>query len=253
MEQYKSYVICATARTGSTLLCKLLSATGVAGKPESYFHQPSTNAWQKSLDMPFDDRAGKTDILRKILTSVQEKGQGGTDIFGLRLMRKSFDFLMTQLDTLYPGLPSDYDRFNAAFGQTLFIHLTREDKLAQAISLVTAHQTGLWHKAPDGTELERSAAPQTPIYDADQITQHLAELTAFDATWDRWFRQEKLTPVRVTYEALSTDPIGITGLILSELGLDQAAAKGVAPGVTKLADQTNQNWAARFRAEGANT
>src|SRR4051812_39199959 len=32
-----SYLVCATPRSGSTLLCELLSATGVAGRPQEYF------------------------------------------------------------------------------------------------------------------------------------------------------------------------------------------------------------------------
>jgi LPS sulfotransferase NodH len=34
-----SYVVCATPRSGSTLLCALLGATGVAGRPEEYFER----------------------------------------------------------------------------------------------------------------------------------------------------------------------------------------------------------------------
>ena len=32
-----SYLVCATERSGSTLLCELLAGTGVAGRPEEYF------------------------------------------------------------------------------------------------------------------------------------------------------------------------------------------------------------------------
>ena len=32
-----SYLVCATERSGSTLLCELLGATGVAGRPEEFF------------------------------------------------------------------------------------------------------------------------------------------------------------------------------------------------------------------------
>src|SRR5919206_4337288 len=32
-----TYLVCATQRSGSTLLCKALSGTGVAGRPEEYF------------------------------------------------------------------------------------------------------------------------------------------------------------------------------------------------------------------------
>src|SRR4051812_29634736 len=31
------YLVCATPRSGSTLLCRALGATGVAGRPEEYF------------------------------------------------------------------------------------------------------------------------------------------------------------------------------------------------------------------------
>src|SRR3954470_5825583 len=33
----RSYLVCATPRSGSTLLCHLLDQTGVAGHPEEYF------------------------------------------------------------------------------------------------------------------------------------------------------------------------------------------------------------------------
>src|SRR6201991_2549603 len=33
----RSYLVCATPRSGSTLLCEALKSTGVAGRPEEYF------------------------------------------------------------------------------------------------------------------------------------------------------------------------------------------------------------------------
>ncbi|MBT6203829.1 MAG: sulfotransferase, partial [Rhodospirillaceae bacterium] len=41
MARYQSYVICTSPRSGSTLLCSLLAATGLAGNPCSHFHDPS--------------------------------------------------------------------------------------------------------------------------------------------------------------------------------------------------------------------
>jgi LPS sulfotransferase NodH len=32
-----SYLVCGTPRSGTSLLCRLLAATGVAGRPEEYF------------------------------------------------------------------------------------------------------------------------------------------------------------------------------------------------------------------------
>jgi LPS sulfotransferase NodH len=37
MTPLRSYLVCATPRSGSTLLCHLLDQTGIAGHPEEYF------------------------------------------------------------------------------------------------------------------------------------------------------------------------------------------------------------------------
>ncbi len=254
MEQTGSYVICANPRSGSTLLCRLLAETGVAGNPHSYFHRPEINAWAQAMNVPLPDTASEVETLSAIFEAVQEKGRGGTGVFGLRLMRKSFDFLMEQIDRLHPGLPSDAARFDAAFRQPYYIYLTRTDKVAQAVSLVMAEQTGLWHKAPDGSEIERTAPPKEPVYDADAIGKYVEELTSYDREWIQWFECEGIVPIRVTYEDLATDPSGTLRRILEELGLDGAVAMGARPSVAKLADEASRVWVERFReAESRNT
>src|SRR5919109_2288957 len=37
MTAERSYLVCATPRSGSTLVCQALKETGVAGRPEEYF------------------------------------------------------------------------------------------------------------------------------------------------------------------------------------------------------------------------
>src|SRR5207245_1162163 len=37
MQPHTSYLICATPRSGSTLLCEALTNTGLAGRPEEFF------------------------------------------------------------------------------------------------------------------------------------------------------------------------------------------------------------------------
>jgi len=249
MKPYGSFIICATSRSGSTLLCKLLTATGVAGKPESYFHLPSVSGWAIDYDVPSREADTKQQVMRAILAQVRQQGSNGTNVFGLRLMRKSFDYLMEQLDGLFPCLPSDAARFERAFGRTLYIHLSRDDKIAQAVSVVKAMQTGLWHIAPDGTELERAAPSRQPVYDADHIEREIAELTAYDADWEHWFKKERLQPLRVTYQELADNPSAILARILHSLGLDSDAADNVRPGVGKLADATSRDWVKRYQAE----
>jgi hypothetical protein len=49
---FASYVLCGTPRSGSTLLCEMLAATGVAGRPNSYFRQEDVEAWADAWGVP---------------------------------------------------------------------------------------------------------------------------------------------------------------------------------------------------------
>ncbi len=249
MAKCDSYVICTSPRSGSTLLCKLLAKTGVAGNPDSYFHRPSISAWLDDFDLTPDASISERDVLDTVFQAAIAEGSLKTGMFGLRLQRHSFDFFARKLAVLHEGFSNDAHRFHAAFGRTSFIHLSRRDKVEQAVSYVKAHQTGLWHMAPDGSELERLAPPRQPIYDADKIRAEFDQLTAYDRDWESWFETEEIEPLRITYETLSGDPMATLRRVLDHLGLDHKAASGVKPDVAKLADSTSHDWAARFRSE----
>lgn len=246
---YDSYVICTSPRSGSTLLCSLLAATGVSGKPDSYFHQPSLEAWQADLEVVPPEGASEREVVAALFAAAIEQGTAGTGMFGLRLQRHSFDFFTEKLALLHPEPATEAARFEAAFGRTLFIHLTRPDKLAQAISYLKAQQSGLWHRAADGSELERLAPPQEPVYDGAALRAERDDMLAMDVAWNAWFEAQGLAPLRLTYDDLSADPRGTLRTVLDRLGLDPVIADGVAPGVMKLSDRTNADWTARFRAE----
>ncbi len=246
---FDAYVICTTPRCGSTLLCKLLAATGIAGVPDSYFHRSSISDWLDYFDLAPEGSKPEREVLGSIFRAAIKKGSCNTGLFGLRMQRGSFDFFTEKLAVFHPELSSDIECFRATFGRILFVHLTRHDKVEQAISNVIAHQTGLWHAAPDGTELERLSPPQQPIYDARLIQLKFDEMTALDHAWESWFQSGEINAYRVSYEALSADPRGCLGSLLEELGLDRSVANGVKPGVIKLADETSREWAKRFRLE----
>ena len=108
---------------------------------------------------------------------------------------------------------------NSAFGRTFFVHLTRRDKVAQAVSYVKAQQNGLWHVAPDGTELERLSPPQELAYDASEIRTCLEEMTAHDHAWEHWFDASEIDPLRITYEELSDGPVETLRVMLGSSGV----------------------------------
>ena len=112
-----------------------------------------------------------------------------------------------------------------------------------------AERTGLWHVAPDGTELERSAPTSAQRYDRRRIEARIRETSGGERRWTSWFAAEGIDPLRVTYESLSAHPAEVVADILRHLHLDPRAAEGIEPGVAKLADETGREWVSRFRSE----
>lgn len=168
------------------------------------------------------------------LATVLRQGTAGTRAFGLRLMWESVADLSKRLDSFYPDLDSDNARFRAAFGTPVYVHLSREDKVAQAVSLLRAEQTGLWHVNADGTERERLKAGEAPVYSAQNLSRLVTELEEHDRCWTRWFHEQGIDPLHVTYERLSTAPQATLETVLS--------AFGWTPCLRKLLSPEPRNW-----------
>lgn len=243
-----AYILCATPRTGSTLLCRLLKSAG-AGDPDSFFGRRFIAEWAEHWGVPSAESMAPKDFAAAYLDAAIRAGEGGTEIFGLRLMRENVVDLDGFIDLVHPDLAPGRARFERAFGPLVYVHLSRADKIAQAVSLVKAEQTGLWHVAPDGTELERLAPPQEPRYDFERLHREVLELEGFDAAWNAWFAERGIKPHRIAYEDLSVDPASELARLCKALGIGAPARVDVKPAVAKLADATSVEWAERYRAD----
>ena len=244
-----SYIICTTPRSGSTLLCKLLASTGKTGSPNSFYHRPEfMREWAEEWGLR-DADSSLNDFDNAYLAAAIRAGKAGTEIFGLRLQQKYLGLLSRTLDRIYPGLPSDVHRFSRAFGEILYLYLARADKVAQAVSLVKAEQSGLWHLNVDGTELERLAAPQEPHYDFGAIHQQVISLEQADDAWAEWFDFHKINPLRLCYEAFADHPSETLIDICRALGTGSPGAETVKPSLAKLSDAVNLEWIHRYKRD----
>jgi LPS sulfotransferase NodH len=248
---FDTYIICGTPRTGSTLLCDLLTSTKRTGAPHSFYRRQNILEWAEEWDLPAPGTMSEFDFKLAYLNAAIAAGKGGTEIFGLRLMRENLGELLAILDEIHPRLPSDKARLERAFGRILYLHLSREDKLAQAVSLIKAEQTGLWHVAPDGAEIERVGPAQEAQYDFQRIGRELAELEAYDDAWNAWFVGQGITPLRIGYDRLAIDPAATLISICGALGVQPPNVEDVRPGVAKLADAISLDWMRRYRLEAA--
>lgn len=231
------------------MLCDLLTETGVAGRPNSFFRRQSYAEWADYLGVPTQDWSADHEFDAAYLAAAIKEGAAETDVLGIRLMWESLRDLSDRLDTFYPNLQNDNARFRAAFGQPVYIHLSRSDKVAQAVSRLKAEQSGVWHRFTDGSERERLSAEKPLVYNADVLAAFVQESTEDDAAWKSWFTEQGIEPACVTYEEMSAEPQKILARVLSALALDPAIAETIEPISAVLADDESRDWADQFRRE----
>jgi len=229
-------VICATPRTGSTLLCALLEASGVAGRPESWFRAEDRADYARDWGIaPADDSAPDAGTYR---AAAIRAGQSANGIFGLRIQAATLPSLMAEIGAA-PG--SARARFGEVFGPCRFLHIRRQDEVAQAVSRLKAEVSQIWHL--DGHQPDRPAG--YPEYDAARIDAFIAEAAAGNRLWEEWFGREHVTPLRLDYESFSADPQTHVRRILRGLDLPDDMPLEVAN--RRMADATSRDWAARYR------
>ncbi len=237
----KAYLVGATPRSGSTLLCGLLSSTGVAGRPESYFRRQSIRAYADEWDVP--QRGDGPVEMEQYVRAAVAAGSTPNGVFGARIMWGTMTELTDALATAQRDHPaSAVQLLTRAFGPTRFLHLRRIDTVAQAVSWARAEQTRYWHPGD-----EADGTGQEPSFDRDLIAELVHTLHAHEAAWQEWFASQGLTPYELTYEDLAEDPIGVTESVLDHLGLVLPPDRTIAVRDHRQADDLNADWIARYR------
>jgi LPS sulfotransferase NodH len=234
-----AYLVCGTPRTGSSLLCSLLSSTGIAGHPESYFRKPDERTWADRWEIPrrTDGSFDYQDYIRAAIAA----GSTANGVFGGRVMWGTMDGIVENVRTLHPNLAGrDLDLLTATFGLLRFVHLWRSNTLAQAVSWARAEQTTYWH----GGDVTTSE----PHFGLAQIGDLTETIDEHNTAWRDWFSASGVEPHQVIYEEMITDKVGVAGGVLSFLGLDPSAGRPIASGHQRQADELNADWIARYRA-----
>ena len=117
MASASGYVLCGTPRTGSTLLCSLLSSTGVLGHPESYFREADERAWAERLGVPVvGDRVRS---YSRFAQAVRAEATTDNGVFAARIMWGSVGRIMEGLGKA-PS-ESDVAVLERTFGPLAFV------------------------------------------------------------------------------------------------------------------------------------
>jgi LPS sulfotransferase NodH len=248
-ERAGSYLICATPRTGSSLLCGLLDSTGVAGHPESWFRRQDERefAARWGIADPSDGTFGYASYFGAAVTA----GSTANGVFAARIMWGTMEEVTAHLAPVYPDQAgSASGLLTAAFGRARFVYLRRGDVVAQAVSLLRAEQTGVWFETAD----ERQEPTAEPGFDFGQVRELVRQIKDDNAAWEAWFAAEGAQPCQVLYEEVDADPVRVASGVLGFLGLDLPSGREITVRHKRLADDLNARWIESYRRhEGTGT
>ncbi|MFI6265753.1 Stf0 family sulfotransferase [Micromonospora sp. NPDC051006] len=245
-ESTDSYFVCATPRTGSSLLLGLLESSGVAGQPQAYFRAPDEPMWADRWQLARTAEGGfdYADYVRAALAT----GRTDNGVFGAKLMWGTLDELVGKLAAVHPHLSGDdLALLEKAFGRTRFVFLRREDLVAQAVSWLRAEQTAKWFVGGNGEISGSAGNGQAPRFDADGIGHFIEVISEHNAAWEAWFASWGIEPYVVRYEELDADMLTTTRRVVDFLGLDMPAGSTIAARHQRQADELNQQWIDRYR------
>jgi len=253
----KLYLICATERTGSSLLADCLVRTGRAGDPSELLHPNIVAALRTRSEVT---------VLANPLTVTRGTGRqhgraavrhpgGEPDARGAKVHWSHVENLARRVSSLDGALAADPGQLldEVFSGVTAHIWLHRRDRLRQAVSYVRAQNSGLWWRQssdPDrGIQAEPGRDDSAPAADPADVMRAVELFRTHDAAWSRYFEARGLRPLRVAYEDLVADYERVVGRVLQHIGAGlPAGGKIPPPRLARQADDYSEDLVTRIRA-----
>jgi LPS sulfotransferase NodH len=220
MVRQRGYAICTQPRSGSNLLCQVLSSTDQLGYPLEYFNGPG----RRALGLPDFPDAPELQI-----EAILRLGATPNGVYALKLFASQFAAFSRRL------------RWTDLLPNLHFVYLTRDDLLGQAISWARALQT----------EQYRSTQPakQAAVYDAELIRSQLTAVVRERAQWEAYFARTGIEPVRIVYERFLEDQSSYVDRVASLVDIENPLVDQGRVNLVIQRDAVTQEWKQRFRAE----
>jgi trehalose 2-sulfotransferase len=281
-----SYVICATPRSGSTLLCEVFKDTGVAGFPAEHFEllletglprQPrdyfqrsnDPEVWALLDDPELYEVLGERGGWYEEFVSSGEEDEGplqgppdfdlllqrgfeaGTTpngVFGTKIMWAYFrDFVrLARRSSRGAGLRP------CGVAEALFpefrgyVWIRREDTVRQAVSLWKALQNWNWRQDDEGV----GAGKSPPRYSFAAIDHLRLRIEEHNASWGNFFESCGVTPVEIVYERFVEDYEAMVRRTLGSLGISLPEGYSAStPAMRRQSDRLSEEWVSRYREE----
>ncbi len=237
MKPKLSYTIWFTQRTGSSLLCKTLQRTGIAGNPEEWLLHPLESSLINE----------NVNLQEQLWTM----GSTANGIFGLKhsFYEPHFSQLLEIFRTFPDCPPEQRNRvriWEYTFPNHRHIFMTRRNKVRLAVSWWKAIQTQEWHRLRGESPKE---ADLTNAYSFDAVNHLYCECAMREAGIQEFFSEGDIIPLTIVYEDFILEYEKTVRTVLEFLGLDTIETQIPPPQFVPTADSISEEWVQRFRTE----
>ena len=203
--------ICATGRTGSWLLCRAMIHHGI-GIPHEYFNARHIGLIGRRFGIPALAEGGQLasdNVARHAYIAALMARRTANGIFAAKIHWAQYAAFL------------DNTEGNELLRNGYFIHLYRDDLLAQAISFHVSKETGRW-----GLDATVDWPPVAPprFFDVDLIDARVKLLAAAEMNWRLFFARNGISPLAVSYERVRADLAGVLRTIVDSFKLDVQAS-----------------------------
>jgi len=240
----KTIILCATQRSGSTMIIEDMRNTGQLGSPEEWF-------------VPWDPE--KKDIVwRDQLDGVLHRAGRGSGVQAIKVMANQ----LAKVDRCLSGNsePSrDFGSFRRAFPDAVWVKIARGDVIYQAISRLMARQTGVNHATQNaddehfaGNLLKGYASDynEKTTYKFDVILREINSITLENLAWTAFFSAHGIEPLSLVYEEFSKDQ-DMTHLDRMASVIGFSGVEKRERSMVKVGNQKNREWHERFLSDVA--
>jgi trehalose 2-sulfotransferase len=252
----KAYLVCATPRSGSTLLCEMLRETGRAGVPLEHFEilrhsslprQP--REYFQDLDAPHvverlapaEAGTASTEAAVDWWARILADGSTGNGVWGGKIMWGHTEDFVARARELPRLAGADLDAvLRELLDDPELVFVTRRDKAAQAVSLWRAVQTQSWR-------FGEAPAADSVAYEFEAIDHLVSQLESDERSWSEWFARTGRKPLEVTYDRLDSAAAQTVELVLHALGLPDGEV--TVPRLARQRDDLSAAWIERYRQE----
>jgi LPS sulfotransferase NodH len=283
MQPDRSYIVCATPRSGSTLVCHALEETGVAGRPEEYFealrHSGRPRRPEEYFvgveDPSIRDHLGEREVgseatprsplwsraaYDRYLEWAFEAGTTPNGVFAAKLMWGYFGDFVSLLRNIpdYRDVPLA-ELLPTVFPELTLVRVVRANKVRQAVSLWKAVQTATWREDQANTKaasLEDDGSPPYRNFLEEhrprlrfhyRAIEHLLEqILIEEGRWDAFFEHCGIRPILVLYENFAAEHETSTLRLLERLDLSPPEDFDFEPRMKQQSDGVNDDWVKRY-------